>query len=123
MILDTSAVIAIIQREPGWQQIRSQLEQATLLQISAGTLQELLVVAHCRGVLVAVEELLLLLDADVVPVDEDLARRACQIFQRFGKGQGHGAQLNFGDCFAAALAEREQCPLACVGEDFRAAGF
>ena len=76
MILDTSAVIAIIQREPGWQQIRSQLEQATLLQISAGTLQELLVVAHCRGVLDAVEELLLLLDADVVPVDEDLARRA-----------------------------------------------
>jgi ribonuclease VapC len=116
-------VIAIIQREPGWQQIRSQLEQANLLRISAGTLQELLVVAHCRGVLEAVEELLLLLDADVVPVDEDLARRACRIFQRFGKGQGHGAQLNFGDCFAAALAEREQCPLACVGEDFRSAGF
>jgi ribonuclease VapC len=113
MILDTSAVIAIIQREPGWQQIRSQLEQANLLRISAGTLQELLVAAHCRGVLGAVEELLLLLDADVVPVDEDLARRACQIFQR----------LNFGDCFAAALAEREQCPLACVGEDFRSAGF
>jgi ribonuclease VapC len=56
-------------------------------------------------------------------VDEDLARRACQIFQRFGKGQGHGSQLHFGDCFAAALADRDQCPLACVGEDFRAAGF
>ena len=123
MILDTSAVISIIQREPGWQQIRSQLEQANLLQISAGTLQELLVVAHCRGVRPAVEELLLLLDADVVPVDEDLARRACQIFRRFGKGQGYGAQLNFGDCFTAALAEQEQFPLACVGEDFRIAGF
>ena len=123
MILDTSAVIAIIQRQPGWQQIRSQLEHARLLRIFAGTLQELLVVAQCRGVGSAGEELLLLLDADVVPVDEDLARRACQIFQRFGKGQGHGAQLNFGDCFAAALAEREQCPLACVGDDFRAAGF
>ena len=123
MILDTSAVIAIIQREPGWQQICSLLEQATLQRISAETLQELLVAAHCRGVLGAVEELLLLLDADVVPVDEDLARRACRIFQRFGKGQGHGAQLNFGDCFAAALAEREQCPLACVGEDLHAAGF
>jgi len=56
MIRDTSAVIAIIQREPGWQQIRSQVEQATLLRISAGTVQELLVVAHCRGVLDAVEE-------------------------------------------------------------------
>jgi ribonuclease VapC len=83
----------------------------------------LLVVAHCRGVRPAVEELLLLLDADVVPVDEDLARRACQIFRRFGKGQGYGAQLNFGDCFTAALAEQEQFPLACVGEDFRIAGF
>ena len=79
--------------------------------------------AHCRGVLDAVEELMLLLDADVVPVAEDLARQDCQIFQRFGKGQGHGAQLNFGDCFAVALAEREQCSLACVGEDFRSAGF
>ena len=83
MILDTSAVIAIIQREPGWQQIRSQLEEATLLQISAGTLQELLVVAHCCGVLDAVEELLLLLDADVVPVDEDLARRARSVSHIF----------------------------------------
>ena len=53
-------------------------------------------VAHCRGVLGAVEELLLLLDADVVPVDGDLARWACWIFQRYGKGQGHGAQVNFG---------------------------
>jgi len=123
MILDTSAAIYIIQRQPGWQQIRSQLEQENLLQISAGTLQELLVVAHCRGVRPAVEELLLLLDADVVPVDEDLARRACQIFRRFGKGQGYGAQLNFGDCFTAALAEQEQFPFACVGEDFRIAGF
>ena len=123
MILDTSAVIAIIQREPGWQQIRSQLEQATLLRISAGTLQELLVVAQCCGVLDAVEELLLLLDADVVPVDGDLARRACRIFQRFGKGQGHAAQLNFGDCFAAALAERDQAPLAYTGDDFSTAGY
>jgi uncharacterized protein with PIN domain len=74
------------QREPGWEQLRSQLEQALLLRISAGTLQELLVVAHCRGVPEAAEDLLLLLDADVVPVDGDLARRACRIFQRFGKG-------------------------------------
>jgi ribonuclease VapC len=123
MILDTSAVIAIIQREPGWQQLRSQLGQAPLLRISAGTLQELLVVAHCQGVLEAVEDLLLLLDADVVPVDGDLARRACRIFQRFGKGQGHAAQLNFGDCFAAALAERDQAPLAYTGDDFRTAGY
>ncbi len=59
----------------------------------------------------------------MVPVDADLARRALALYQRFGKGPGHAAQLNFGDCFAAALAEREQLPLADAGEDFAAAGF
>ena len=67
----------------------------------------------------------------MVPVDADLARRALALHQRFGKGLdkglgkgfGHAAQLNFGACFAAALAEREQLPLADAGEDFAAAGF
>ena len=123
MILDTSVLIAILQRESGWQHHRAQLEQAPRLLLSAGTLQELLVVAHCLGVLEAMEALLQVLDPDVLPVDAALARQAVRLFQRFGKGQGHAAQLNFGDCFAAALAEREQMPLAFVGDDFRAAGF
>ena len=59
----------------------------------------------------------------MVPVDADLARRDLALYQRFGKGLGHAAQLNFGDCFAAALAEREQLTLAYAGEDFTAAGF
>lgn len=123
MILDTSIVIAILQREPGWEGHQVMLEQAPQLLLSAGTLQELLMVAHCRGLLEAVEELLVLLDPDVIPVDAALARRAVQVFQRYGKGQGHGARLNFGDCFAAALAQQEGLPLAFSGEDFRAAGF
>jgi ribonuclease VapC len=127
MILDTSVLIAIIQRETGWERHQQALEEAPLLRISAGTLQELLVVAHCRALLAPVEALLALLDPDVVPVDADLARRALALYQRFGKGLdkgfGHDAQLNFGDCFAAALAEREQLPLAYAGEDFAAAGF
>ena len=123
MILDTSVLIAIIQREPGWEEFQRRLEEAPLLRISAGTLQELLVVAHCRAVLEPVEALLALLDPDVVAVDADLARRAVALYQRFGKGLGHAAQLNFGDCFAAALAQREQLPLAYAGDNFAAAGF
>lgn len=123
MILDSSVVLAILQKEPDWQHQLAQLQAAETLRISAGTLQELLVVAHCRGLLEPVEQLLERLDADVVPVDAALARRALTIYQRFGKGQEHPAQLNFGDCFAAALAERDQLPLAFVGEDFAAAGF
>ena len=106
MILDTSVLIAIIQRETGWERHQQALEEAPLLRISAGTLQELFVVAHCRALLAPVEVLLALLDPDVVPVDADLARRALALYQRFGKGLdkglGHAAQLNFGEDFAAA---------------------
>ncbi|MCT0215758.1 type II toxin-antitoxin system VapC family toxin [Synechococcus sp. CS-1330] len=104
-------LLAILQREPGWERHQQALEQAEVLRMSAGTLQELLLVAHCRRVLEPMRTLLDLIDPDVVPVDADLAERALGIFKRFGKGQGHPAQLNFGDCFAAALAERDQLPL------------
>jgi ribonuclease VapC len=123
VILDTSLLLAILQREPGWERHQQRLEQAEVLRLSAGTLQELLLVAHCRGVLEPMQTLLDLIDPDLVPVDADLAGRALSMFQRFGKGQGHPAQLNFGDCFAAALAERDQLPLGYIGEDFTKAGF
>lgn len=123
MILDSSVVLAILQQEPAWESQLARLQEAETLRISAGTLQELLIVAHGRGLLEPVEQLLERLDADMVPVDAELARRALAVYQRFGKGQEHPAQLNFGDCFAAALAERDQLPLAFVGEDFAAAGF
>jgi len=123
VILDSSVVLAILQQEPAWESQLARLQEAETLRISAGTLQELLIVAHGRGLLEPVEQLLERLDADMVPVDAELARRALAVYQRFGKGQEHPAQLNFGDCFAAALAERDQLPLAFVGEDFAAAGF
>jgi ribonuclease VapC len=123
VILETSLLLAILQREPGWELHQQSLEQAEVLRISAGTLQELLLVAHCRGVLAPMQTLLDLMDPDVVPVDGDLAERALGIFQRFGMGQGHPARLNFGDCFAAAMAERDRLPLAYIGDDFAKAGF
>jgi len=123
VILDTSLLLASLQRGPGWERHQQALEAAEVLRLSAGTLQELLVVAHCRGVLEPMRTLLELIDLDVVPVDADLAERALAIFQRFGKGQAHPAQLNFGDCFAAALAERDQLPLGYIGDDFTQAGF
>ena len=123
MILDTSLLLAILQREPGWERHQQTLEQAEVLRMSAGTLQELLLVAHCRRVLEPMRTLLNLIDPDLVPVDADLAERALGIFKRFGKGQGHTAQLNFGDCFAAALAERDQLRLGYIGDDFTNAGF
>jgi ribonuclease VapC len=123
VILDTSLLLAILQREAGWEQHQQTLERAEVIRMSAGTLQELLLVAHCRAVLEPMQTLLELIDPDVVPVDGDLAERALGIFKRFGKGQGHPAQLNFGDCFAAALAERDHLPLGYISDDFTKAGF
>jgi ribonuclease VapC len=121
VILDTSLLLAILQREPGWERSPQTLERAEVLRMSAGTLQGLLLVAHCRGVLEPMQTLLDLIDPDVVPVDVDLAERALGLFKRFGKGQGHPAQLNFGDCFAAALAERDQLPVGKPSGEHRGA--
>ena len=118
MILDTSVLLAILQREPGWERHQQALEQAEVLRMSAGTLQELLLVAHCRRVLEPMQTLLDLIDPDLVPVDADLAERALGIFQQFGKGQGHPAQLNFGDCMSYAVARVSGRPLIYKGDDF-----
>ena len=102
-----SAFLAICWRHPD------------LLGVADGFLLEAL---QGRGLIPGLEALLALLDPDVVAVDADLARRAVAFYQRFGKGLGHAAQLNVGDCFAAALAQREQLPLAYAGEECAAAG-
>jgi len=75
VILDTSLLLASLQRGPGWERHQQALEAAEVLRLSAGTLQELLVVAHRRGVLEPMRTLLELIDPDVVPVDAALAER------------------------------------------------
>jgi ribonuclease VapC len=130
MIVDTSAVIAIALKEPGWEALYqaaipavSFANAAPELLMSAGTLQELLIVALRKGVLAEVEVLLTNLDFDYVPVDRVLALKGLELYQQYGKGSGHPAQLNYGDCFAAAIATMRQIPLLYAGEDFHAAGF
>ncbi len=58
------------------------------------------------------------IEAIVVPFDEAQARMAADAFQRYGKGQGHPAQLNMGDCAVYALAKMTNEPLLFVGNDF-----
>ncbi|MDR9402074.1 MAG: type II toxin-antitoxin system VapC family toxin [Halothece sp. Uz-M2-17] len=111
MILDTSAVIAIALREQGWEHIYQQAIQAPQLLISSGTLQELLIVAVHKGILAEVRSLISYLDLDYVAVDQDLAFKAVEIYQQYGQGGNHPAQLNYGDCFAVALSWVHQIPL------------
>jgi ribonuclease VapC len=111
MIIDTSAIIAIALREAGWEAIYEKAIAASQLMISSGTLQELLIVAYHKGILTEVRHLLNYLDLDYVAVDQDLAFKAVEIYQHYGKGGNHPAQLNYGDCFAVALSLVHEIPL------------
>jgi len=111
MIVHTSAVIAIALREKGWENLYQQATQAPQLLISSGTLQELLIVACHKGILAEVRRLLNYLDLDYIAVDQNLALKAVEIYQQYGKGGNHPAQLNYGDCFAFALSRVHQIPL------------
>jgi ribonuclease VapC len=123
MIVDTSAVMAIALQEPHWETLYQQAIEAPELLMSCGTLQELMIVALCKGLSAEVEALLMHLDLDYVPVNRVLALKGIELYQRYGKGGGHPAQLNYGDCFAAAAATIYEMPLLYAGKDFQAAGF
>ena len=123
MIVDTSAVMANALQEPSWETLYQKAITAPELLMSCGTLQELLIVALRKGVLTEVRALLTHLDMNYLPVTEILALKGLELYQQYGKGGGHPAQLNYGDCFAAAIATERKLPLLYTGKDFEAAGF
>lgn len=119
MIIDTSAIMAIVKREAGWRALLHALATDTA-KISAGTLTELMIVTEngiSREARNEASALLSAVTTEVVPVQEEDAVLAADAYARFGKGN-HPARLNFGDCFAYALAKRTSEPLLCVGNDF-----
>jgi ribonuclease VapC len=120
MIVDTSAVMAILRKEPDAPVLGAALARATRIAISAATLVELCVVAENRaGAAVWAEVEALMADAaiEVAPFTAEQAALAREGWRRFGKGR-HPAGLNLGDCFAYALAQERGEPLLFKGEDF-----
>ena len=109
--------MAVILREPQASVCIAALDQAEDIAISAATLAEALVVAGLRGIAPEMEQLIEELGCEVAPVSEALAARVARAYARWGKGV-HPAGLNFGDCFAYALAEERACPLLFIGDDF-----
>ena len=88
-----------------------------LPQLSAGTLAEMLIVSSRRHVGTEMARLIDRLAPDVVPVTPAAARRIGLVYQKWGRGV-HPAALNFGDCFAYAVAKEHACRLLYVGDDF-----
>jgi ribonuclease VapC len=117
MIVDTSALIAILRGEPEESLFRSILEKHRGAWISAGTLIESRMIAVSLNVLDEFDELLSELSIRVVPSDERQAEIAIDAYMKFGKGR-NPAGLNFGDLFAYALAKLRDEPLLFKGDDF-----
>ena len=121
MIVDTSAIIAILRDEPGADRYAHTLARARGPKMSAATyLETAIVVDLIRDPVLSrrLDELLVVLDATVEPVTRHHAEIARQAYRDFGKGSGHPAGLNFGDCFSYALARASGEPLLFRGTDF-----
>lgn len=115
--VDTSALMAIVLKEPAMQRCVAALAADTEAMISAGTLSEALVVAGQRGVTEQMTALVEGLALMVVPVSEGVARRVAEAYALWGKGR-HPARLNWGDCFSYVTARDHGCALLYVGDDF-----
>lgn len=122
MIVDTSALIAILREEPEAQRFAEAIESAMPCRISAGTYFETAIIADgTREPLVSrrLDDMLTESSFIIEPVTVEHARIAREAYRDFGKGSGHPAKLNLGDCFAYALARATGEPLLYKGDDFK----
>ena len=121
MIIDTSAIVAILRQEPEARRFAEAIEAALVRRISATTYVEIGAVIDGGRDPVAsrlVDELLAKAGIIIEPVTAAQARIAREAYRDFGKGSGHAAGLNFGDCFAYALAKATGEPLLFKGDGF-----
>lgn len=122
VVVDTSAVMAILLEEPGAQEVAQAMADAGRRVMSTATLVEVGIVVESRfgpagrGI---VDQFLRDAEVDVVELDRYGADRAVDGWRRFGKDR-HRAGLNFGDCFAYGLAVGMGGPVLCTGKDFAA---
>ena len=120
MVIDTSAVLAILQDEPERRRFAESIEAADTRWMSAATWVESSIVVEARygsDGLRDFDRLMERIAVEIVPVDLEQARAAREAFRRFGKGR-HPAGLNFGDCFSYALTRMLGEPLLFKGTDF-----
>lgn len=126
MIVDSSAVVAIVRDESDALAYARALAEAALSdppsgKISAATLVELSIMVEATKNPVTsarLDEILADNKVSVVPLTAEHARVARQAYRDFGRGSGHPAKLNMGDCFSYALARTTREPLLFKGDDF-----
>lgn len=122
MIVDTSALIAILRDEEDAMAYARAIAKATIRRISAATYVETAAVIDTSRDPIAsrrFDDLLHEARFAIESVTEAQARIAREAYRDFGRGSGHPARLNFGDCFAYALAKVMNEPLLFKGDDFK----
>jgi ribonuclease VapC len=122
MIVDSSALVAIIRSESDFEIYVSALQKSALNKIAASTYLEVCMVLvgnrseEAKGI---VSDVLRKFEISIIDFTAEMAHVALAAFMQYGKGQGHRAQLNYGDCMSYAVAKVEAMPLLFKGEDFR----
>lgn len=121
MIIDTSAVVAILAGELERERFLAALGAADACRMSAASLLETGIVLDSRAnpaLARGADQLIGIFGVQIVPVDEQQARIARQAYRDYGRGSGHLAQLNFGDCFSYACAITYDEALLFKGDGF-----
>jgi ribonuclease VapC len=121
MIVDSSALVAILKREPERAAFSALLENTKNVTISAATYFETCIVIdglRQPAVSRTLDDLIEASRIVIEPVTVTQAKIARQAYRDYGKGSGHAANLNFGDCFTYALAREKREPVLWKGDDF-----
>lgn len=117
MILDSSAIVAVVRLEPEGRSFESLIERSRGIGLSAANMLETALVLG-PALDLTLDRFIEMAGICVEPVTVAQARLARLAYRRFGRGSGHSAKLNFGDCFSYALAMDKREPLLFKGNDF-----
>jgi ribonuclease VapC len=121
MVIDSSAIVALLLGEPETEALVAAIAAAQRRVVSAGSYLESAIVISARSGSTAqaqLDELLDSLGIAILPFTREQADTTIEAYRRYGKGSGHPANLNFGDCFAYPLAKLTDEPILFKGNDF-----
>jgi ribonuclease VapC len=120
MVIDSSAIVAIALDEPEADSLTGLLSTDEELGVAGASYVEcVMVLSGCGKGRAWLDDFVSANEITILASDERQARLAADAFERYGRGKGHGARLNFGDCFAYAAAKALDAPLLFKGDDFR----
>jgi len=117
VVVDTSAVMAIVRAEPGAEWLSRQLRDSDHRLMSSATGLELGIVLESRTTTLTALDVIRSLQIELAPFDEEQFELGLRAWRMYGRGR-HPASLNYGDCFTYALAKTTGHAILCVGNDF-----